>query len=182
MEHKKDTKPIISIKSLEKTYNDESGETRALRGVSFDIMPGEFVAIMGPSGSGKSTLLHMLGFLDKTYNDESGETRALRGVSFDIMPGEFVAIMGPSGSGKSTLLHMLGLLDKFTGGEYFLKGRKVENFSDDEVAHMRNKRMGFIFQAFNLLPKASVLDNVKLPLAYSDVPEDEWFDLAKKAD
>jgi len=134
MEHKKDTKPIISIKSLEKTYNDESGETRALRGVSFDIMPGEFVAIMGPSGSG-----------------------------------------------KSTLLHMLGLLDKFTGGEYFLKGRKVENFSDDEVAHMRNKRMGFIFQAFNLLPKASVLDNVKLPLAYSDVPEDEWFDLAKKA-
>ena len=119
--------------------------------------------------------------LEKTYNDEGGETHALRGVTFDIAPGEFVAIMGPSGSGKSTLLHVLGLLDVFTGGEYYFDRDNVKNFSEEEIAHLRNKKMGFIFQAFNLLPKATVLDNVKLPLAYSDVPEDEWDTLAKDA-
>lgn len=119
--------------------------------------------------------------LEKTYEDEGVETRALRGVSFDIMPGEFVAIMGASGSGKSTLLHMLGFLDKFTGGTYLFNDKKIEDFSEDEVAHLRNKKMGFVFQAFNLLPKASVLENVKLPLAYSDVSENKWNDMARRA-
>lgn len=119
--------------------------------------------------------------LEKTYKDEGGETRALRGVSFEIKQGEFLAIMGPSGSGKSTLLHLLGLLDRPTAGEYKFGNRIASNFSDDELARLRNKKIGFIFQAFNLLPKTSVLDNVKLPLFYSDVPENKWNDLAKNA-
>lgn len=119
--------------------------------------------------------------LEKTYKDEGGETRALRGVSFDINPGEFVAIMGPSGSGKSTLLHMLGFLDRSTGGEYLYGGKNINDFSEDEVAHMRNKKLGFVFQAFNLLNKTSVLENVKLPLVYSDIPEGQWDDMAINA-
>ena len=119
--------------------------------------------------------------LEKTYDDEGGKTHALRGVSFDIKEGEFVAIMGPSGSGKSTLLHMLGLLDRYTSGEYYFKGKEVSEFSEEEIAHLRNKKMGFVFQAFNLLAKASVFENVKLPLAYSDVPEEKWNDMARKA-
>ena len=112
--------------------------------------------------------------LEKTYRDEGGETRALRGVSFEIKKGEFVAIMGPSGSGKSTLLHLLGLLDKPTGGKYSFDGIDVFSLSDDDVARLRNEKIGFVFQAFNLLPKTTVLDNVKLPLYYSDVDETEW--------
>ncbi|MBU1557882.1 ABC transporter ATP-binding protein [Patescibacteria group bacterium] len=119
--------------------------------------------------------------IEKTYNDEGGETRALRGVSFDVNPGEFIAIMGPSGSGKSTLLHMLGFLDRPTKGEYKFSGRIASNFSDDEQAHLRNEKIGFVFQAFNLLPKTSVLDNVKLPLFYSDIEESKWNDLATRA-
>jgi len=112
--------------------------------------------------------------LEKTYRDEGGETRALRGVSFEIKKGEFVAIMGPSGSGKSTLLHLLGLLDKPTGGKYSFDGIDVFSLSDDDVARLRNEKIGTVFQAFNLLPKTTVLDNVKLPLYYSDVDETEW--------
>ncbi len=119
--------------------------------------------------------------LTKTYRDEGGETRALQSVSFDINAGEFIAIMGPSGSGKSTLLHLLGFLDRPTKGSYKFGGRIASNFSDDELAKLRNKKIGFVFQAFNLLPKTSVLDNVKLPLFYSDIPEDKWEDLAIKA-
>ncbi len=119
--------------------------------------------------------------LEKVYHDEGGETRALRGVSFDINKGEFVAVMGPSGSGKSTLLHLLGFLDRPTSGEYLFENRKYDKFSDEEVAKLRNKKIGFIFQAFNLLPKTSVLDNVKLPLFYSDIPEKDWDDLALRA-
>lgn len=106
--------------------------------------------------------------LEKTYESEGVKTRALYGASFGIEKGEFLAIMGPSGSGKSTLMQVLGLLDRSTGGEYLLDGRNVANFSDDELARLRNKKIGFVFQAFNLLPKTSVAENVELPLLYDD--------------
>ena len=109
--------------------------------------------------------------IEKTYPDG---TRALRGISFSIEEGMFVAIMGPSGSGKSTLLHILGFLDKETDGSYLFDGKSMKDYSEDEIAHVRNKKMGFVFQMFNLLPRTSVLDNVKLPLIYSDVKESEW--------
>lgn len=106
--------------------------------------------------------------LEKTYESEGVKTRALYDASFGIEKGEFLAIMGPSGSGKSTLMQVLGLLDRSSGGEYLLDGRDVANFSDDELARLRNKKIGFVFQAFNLLPKTSVAENVELPLLYDD--------------
>jgi putative ABC transport system ATP-binding protein len=114
--------------------------------------------------------------LTKIYVDESGttETVALNKVSFTIEKGEFVAIMGPSGSGKSTLLHILGFLDEPTSGHYSFDSKNALDYSPEEAALVRNKKMGFIFQAFNLLPKTTVLENVKLPLLYSDIPESEW--------
>ena len=119
--------------------------------------------------------------LEKTYFDEGVETPALRGVSFEIQRGEFVAIMGPSGSGKSTLLHILGFLDRHTAGEYRLDGKTIDDYSDEEIARVRNKKMGFIFQMFNLLPRTSVLENVKLPLVYSGIKDSSWNELALKA-
>lgn len=119
--------------------------------------------------------------LQKVYSDDGVETPALRGVSFNIENGDFISIMGPSGSGKSTLLHLLGFLDKPTSGEYIFKGKKIENYSDDELAHFRNKELGFVFQAFNLLSKMTVLENVKMPLIYSDVKESIWDEMATKA-
>ena len=119
--------------------------------------------------------------LEKTYYTEGLETRAVRDVSLTISRGEFVAIIGPSGSGKSTLLHILGFIDPNTGGEYFFEGKNVNDYSDDEKAFIRNKRIGFVFQSFNLLARTSVLENVKLPLLYSDVPEEQWDERAKKA-
>ena len=106
--------------------------------------------------------------LSKTYESEGVETKALDGVSFSIEKGEFVSIMGPSGSGKSTLMQILGLLDRSTGGAYLLDGKDVTGFSDDELAVLRNRKIGFVFQAFNLLPKTSVYENVELPLLYDD--------------
>lgn len=119
--------------------------------------------------------------LQKTYRNDEVETPALRGVSFNIEKGDFISIMGPSGSGKSTLLHLLGFLDQPTGGEYFFKGKKIEKYTDDELAKFRNKELGFVFQAFNLLAKMTVLENVRLPLVYSDVKEDQWDKLATRA-
>ncbi len=105
--------------------------------------------------------------LFKSYKNEEIETQVLKGVSFNIEKGEFVAVMGPSGSGKSTLMHILGLLDRATEGRYILEGRDVTKLTDDELASLRNEKIGFVFQAFNLLPRTSVLENVKLPLTYS---------------
>jgi len=119
--------------------------------------------------------------LEKIYCDGGVETPALGGVSFNIESGEFVAIMGPSGSGKSTLLHVLGFLDRHSKGEYLFDGKTIDDYSKEEVAHVRNKKMGFVFQTFNLLPRTTVLENVKLPLLYSEIKESQWNGLAKKA-
>jgi len=118
--------------------------------------------------------------LEKIYSD-GVETPALQGVSFGIEKGEFVSIMGPSGSGKSTLLHILGFLDHYTRGEYRFEGKTLDDYSKKELSQIRNKKMGFIFQMFNLLPRTSVLENVKLPLIYSDVKESLWNEIALKA-
>ena len=106
------------------------------------------------------------------------ETPALKEISFEIKSGEFVAIMGPSGSGKSTLLHMLGFLDEPTSGTLRFNDRLSSEYKGSEVARLRNKHMGFVFQSFNLLPRTTVLENVKLPLLYSGIAESLWHDMA----
>ena len=119
--------------------------------------------------------------LEKTYSSDGIKTPALRGVSFRITKGEFVAVMGPSGSGKSTLLHVLGFLDRQTKGSYQFEGKTLDDYSKEEVAMVRNQKMGFVFQTFNLLPRATVLENVILPLMYSDKKESSWDTLAIEA-
>lgn len=116
-----------------------------------------------------NTLISAQG-LSKVYDNEGTKTVALQEASFNIERGEFVSIMGPSGSGKSTLMQILGLLDRPTAGIYRLEGTDVTTLSDDTLAELRNKKIGFVFQAFNLLPKTSVFENVELPLLYDTFP------------
>ncbi len=117
----------------------------------------------------------------KTYEMGVEHLHALRGVSLEIRKGEYVAIMGPSGSGKSTLMNLIGCLDTPTQGSYWLAGRLVSQLDDDELAHIRNKEIGFVFQTFNLLPRATALHNVELPLIYNGTPAEERLERAKKA-
>lgn len=116
--------------------------------------------------------------IKKTYPDG---TRALNGVSFHIAEGEFVAIVGPSGSGKSTLLHILGFLDRQSAGIYSFDGKTWDDYSPELLAGVRNTSMGFVFQAFNLLPRATVFENVKLPLMYSSIPASHWDERIRRA-
>ena len=119
--------------------------------------------------------------LTKVYNPGKNETLALDRVSFDVEEGEYIAIMGPSGSGKSTLMHILGALDSPTSGEYFLRGKSVNNLSATELAYLRRNEIGFVFQSFNLLKRTSVLRNVMLPLVYAEMPFKERIKKAEKA-
>lgn len=117
----------------------------------------------------------------KTYVMGDEEIHALRGVTFEIRRGEYVAIIGPSGSGKSTLMNMIGCLDTPSKGEYWLNGKQVSQMDDDELAYIRNKEIGFVFQTFNLLPRATALHNVELPLIYNGTPSGKRIEMAKKA-
>ena len=117
----------------------------------------------------------------KTYVMGDEEIHALRGVSFEIKRGEYVAIIGPSGSGKSALMNMIGCLDSPSKGEYWLNGKLVSDMDDDELAYIRNKEIGFVFQTFNLLPRASALHNVELPLIYNGTPSSKRIEMARKA-
>jgi putative ABC transport system ATP-binding protein len=119
--------------------------------------------------------------LTKTYQMGAEEVHALRGVNVEIKKGEYVAIMGPSGSGKSTLMNLIGCLDSPTAGQYWLAGRLVSELDDDELAYIRNKEIGFVFQTFNLLPRATALHNVELPLIYNGTPGEERLEKAKQA-
>jgi putative ABC transport system ATP-binding protein len=119
--------------------------------------------------------------LKKDYVSEDVTTPVLNGVSFEIQQGEFVAIMGPSGSGKSTLMHILGFLDHPTSGRYLFDGREASTLTERELADMRKRRVGFVFQAFFLLPELTVLENVKLPLSYHPISEKERDTRARKA-
>src|SRR4030095_5285520 len=117
----------------------------------------------------------------KTYVMGSEEIHALRGVSMEIERGEYVASMGPSGSGKSTLMNLIGCLDTPSKGSYLLNGKQVSQMNDNELARIRNEEIGFVFQTFNLLPRATALHNVELPLVYAGVPAAERLKRAKLA-
>jgi putative ABC transport system ATP-binding protein len=117
----------------------------------------------------------------RTYVMGAEEIHALRGVSFRVERGEYVAIMGPSGSGKSTLMNLIGCLDTPSKGTYVLRGKVVSQMNDDELAAIRNREIGFVFQTFNLLPRASALHNVELPLVYAGVPKVQRLEQARRA-
>jgi putative ABC transport system ATP-binding protein len=119
--------------------------------------------------------------LAKVYEMGAEQVHALRGLDVEIRKGEYVAIMGPSGSGKSTLMNLIGCLDSPSSGKYWLAGRLVSDLDDDELAYIRNKEIGFVFQTFNLLPRATALHNVELPLIYNGTPAEERLERAKKA-
>ncbi|MGE0452759.1 MAG: ABC transporter ATP-binding protein [Vicinamibacteria bacterium] len=117
----------------------------------------------------------------RTYQMGAEEIHALRGVSFEIKHGEYLAVMGPSGSGKSTLMNLIGCLDTPSQGTYILRGKVVSQMDDDELAEIRNREIGFVFQTFNLLPRATALHNVELPLVYAGVPKEKRLEQARHA-
>ena len=119
--------------------------------------------------------------LIKEYEVGTQKVKALNGINLSVEKGEFISIMGPSGSGKTTLMNIIGCLDSPTGGKYKLNNKNVSNMSENELADVRNKEIGFVFQTFNLLPRASALDNVSLPLVYAGYPYDQRKEMAMKA-
>ena len=118
--------------------------------------------------------------ISKVYSNDGVETTALRSIDIEIKKGEFVAIMGPSGSGKSTLMHILGALDSPTSGRYFLDGQDIATLNDDDLAEIRNHKIGFVFQSFNLLPRTTILKNVMLPMAYAGMDMGSRLKIANK--
>src|SRR6185503_11891610 len=135
-----------------------------------------------PSVNGKQpSMLISMRNIWKTYQMGTESVHALHGVSFDVHKGEYIAIIGPSGSGKSTLMNLIGCLDTATKGEYWLNGKNVSDMDDDELARIRNQEVGFVFQTFNLLARATALHNVELPLICGGISSSQRHEMAKKA-
>jgi putative ABC transport system ATP-binding protein len=134
-----------------------------------------------PSGPGSSDAIISMRNIWKTYQMGAEELHALKDVSFEVKRNEYLAIIGPSGSGKSTLMNLIGCLDSPTNGDYWINGHLVSDMSDDELARIRNKEIGFVFQTFNLLARASALHNVELPLIYAGLRSGERHDKAQAA-
>jgi putative ABC transport system ATP-binding protein len=151
--------------------------------VTLATMPTETVLGQTPNGNGRPPATSLIDMRDlwKTYEMGSEKVHALHGVSFDVKKGEYIAITGPSGSGKSTLMNLIGCLDTPSKGEYWLNGKNVSEMDDDELARIRNQEVGFVFQTFNLLARATALHNVELPLIYGGVGSAKRHEMATKA-
>ncbi|HJZ82974.1 MAG TPA: ABC transporter ATP-binding protein [Pyrinomonadaceae bacterium] len=149
--------------------------------VTTTLEPGVLAKPTLPSSDGKGQVLIAMHNLWKTYDMGAEKVHALHGVSFQVHRGEYLAITGPSGSGKSTLMNLIGCLDTPSQGEYWLNGKNVSEMDDDELARIRNQEVGFVFQTFNLLARATALHNVELPLIYGGVPGAQRHEMAKQA-
>lgn len=143
--------------------------------------PAAVIQPQSPNGDGKNTVLIAMRDLWKTYDMGAEKVHALHGVTFDVHRGEYLAITGPSGSGKSTLMNLIGCLDTPSQGQYWLNGKNVSEMDDDELARIRNQEVGFVFQTFNLLARATALHNVELPLIYGGIPGAKRHEMAKQA-
>lgn len=145
--------------------------------------PAENILGQTASGNGRSAVVSLISMRDlwKTYEMGSEQVHALHGVSLDVRKGEYIAITGPSGSGKSTLMNLIGCLDTPSKGEYWLNGKNVSEMDDDELARIRNQEVGFVFQTFNLLARATALHNVELPLIYGGIGSAKRHEMAKEA-
>jgi putative ABC transport system ATP-binding protein len=159
----------------------ETGVVELARPAAEIARPGREVARGDGDVAPGASVMIRTDELWKTYVMGAEEVHALRGVSFEVQQGEYLAIMGPSGSGKSTLMNLIGCLDTPSTGQYWLNGKLVSEMDDDELAHIRNKEIGFVFQTFNLLPRANALHNVELPLIYSGMPRATRIDMARLA-